>query len=182
MAGNKKASGEPPQPQEAPGEPPQPQEVPVPQPRRRWTGAGLAVSCAPPGITGGLIALDQLDLSPFITIAIVVVYPIVSWYLWLRWYHAQALIERQTMIEEELATTFNQVALEEARRAPVQGHRQVTIVERPGVGSYRLTRLTTDVRTKPSPSKNAAGNGAPSAPRANGHAVGRGPDHVRGRR
>lgn len=145
---------------------PQPQEVSAPRPGRGWIGTGFALGWVPSVSTGSLVALDRLHLSPSILFATVVLSPIVGWLLGLMGYSIQARIQCRAMIEEALARTLNQVAVEDARRGPVQaGQAQDATVKRLRDGSYQLTRSTSEVPTRPSLPESKS----PPAPRENGH-------------
>jgi hypothetical protein len=198
MAGKKKPPAEPPPPHE---EPPLPPAESAARPRRRWINIGLVLGCMSSVSTGGLVAVDKLHLSQSTTLKTMVLSPIVGWLLGVMGHLVRALIDwgtmtvralidwgtmliaRQTMIEEELARTFSQVAREDAQRGPVQaGQTQDTTVKRLPGGSYRLTRSTKKAPAKPpSPGTSQRGRG-PIASGGNGHMRGRGSHRLRGRR
>jgi hypothetical protein len=172
MAGNNKP----------PLEPPDPQAASAPRPRLRWAGTGFVVGCVPSISASSLVALDKVDFSPSTTFATVVLLPIVGWLLGLIGYCVQALIERRTRIEEELATTLREIALEDARRGPVQaGQTHITTVNRLRKGGYRLTRSARGAPVKPSSPQGAREDNGPVAPGGNGRVSRRNPNRVHGR-
>jgi len=166
MAGKKKP----------PAESPQPQEPPARRPRRPWINTGLAAGCVPSGFTGGLVALDKLHLPPSTTFKVMVLSPIICWFLGLVEYCVRAwvdrrtmIVDRETMIEEELVRTLKETAVQEAHAPVPAGQQQVTTVRPLRGGGYQQTRSTREVPMKPSPPESPLGSKSPLTPRSNGH-------------